>query len=174
VAKKFGRADVLQLLFERTPPVSRVVEACWIEDEHAVRTFRAAVPSVGEALSPDQRGLVADAARNNLTVAVRLMLECGWPVDARGQHDATLLHWAGFHGNVEMAREILRFNPPLEATDRDFKGTPLGWTIYGSEQGWHVSTGRHAETVELLLQAGAKRPETIGGSAAVREVLERR
>jgi hypothetical protein len=72
-----------------------------------------------------------------------------------------------------MAREILRFNPPLEATDADFKGTPLGWTIYGSENGWYVSTGRHAETVELLLRAGATRPREIGGSPAVREVLQR-
>jgi hypothetical protein len=173
VAKRFGRADVLQLLFERTPPVSRVVEACWIEDEGAVHAYSAAVPSVKDALSPDQRQLIAHAARNNQTLAVTLMLECGWPVDARGQHQATLLHWAGFHGNVEMARQILRFNPPLEATDSDFKGTPLGWTIYGSEHGWHVSAAKHAETVELLLQAGATRPATIGGSAAVREILER-
>ena len=106
--------------------------------------------------------------------AVALMLECGWPVDARGQHDATVLHWAGFHGNVEMAREILRFNPPLEATDRDFKATPLGWTFYGSENGWYVSTGKHAETVEALLTAGVTRPRDIGGSAAVRAVLQRK
>ncbi len=174
VAKRFGHSDVLQLLFERTAPVARVAEACLIEDEGAARTFRAAVPSLAEKLSPDQRQLVAHAARNNQTRAVALMLECGWPVDARGQHDATVLHWAGFHGNVEMAREILRFNPPLEATDGDFKGTPLGWTIHGSENGWYASSGKHAETVEVLLKAGATRPREIGGSAAVRAVLERK
>jgi ankyrin repeat protein len=173
VAKRFGHADVLQLLFERTAPVARVAEACLIEDEDAARTFRAAVPSLTEGLSADQRQLVAHAARNNQTRAVALMLECGWPVDARGQHEATVLHWAGFHGNVEMAREILRFKPPLEATDRDFKGTPLGWTIHGSENGWHASTGKHAETVEVLLEAGAARPSDVRGSDAVRAVLQR-
>ena len=38
---------------------------------------------------------------------------------------------------------------------------------------WYVSSGRHAETIELLLRAGAKRPQEIGGSPAVREVLQR-
>ena len=174
VAKRFGHAEVLRLLFERTAPVARVAEACLIEDADAARTFRAAVPSLTERLSADQRQLVAHAARNNQTRAVALMLECGWPVDARGQHDATVLHWAGFHGNVEMAREILRFNPPLEATDGDFKGTPLGWTIHGSENGWYASTGNHAETVEVLLEAGAPTPPDISGSAAVRAVLQRK
>ena len=155
VAKRFGHTDLLQLLFERTAPVAKVGEACLIEDENAARAFRAAVPSLADALSADQRRLIAHAARNNQTRAVALMLESGWPVDARGQHEGTPLHWAGFHGNLEMAREILRFNPPLDATDRDFKATPLGWTIYGSKNGWYVSSGKHAETVELLLRAGA-------------------
>jgi ankyrin repeat protein len=156
VAKRFGHEEVLQLLFDRTSPVARVAEACLIEDQDRARAFRARVPSLAANLTPEQRQLIAHAARNNQTRAVALMLECGWPVDARGQHEGTPLHWAGFHGNVDMAREILRFDPPLEATDRDFKATPLGWTIYGSENGWYVSTGKHAETVELLLGAGAK------------------
>jgi ankyrin repeat protein len=174
VAKRFNHAAVLELLFERTDPVSRVAEACLIDDADAARSFRAAVPSLADALSPAQRRLIAHAARNNQTRAVTLMLESGWPVDARGQHEGTPLHWAGFHGNAEMAREILRFNPPLEVTDRDFKATPLGWTMYGSEHGWYVSTGKHADVIDLLLRAGASRPTAVSGSAAVREVLERR
>ena len=174
VAKRFNHVDVLQLLFERTDPVWRVAEACLIEDAETARSFRAAVPSFAEALSPAQRQLIAHAARNNRTIAVSLMLECGWPVDARGQHEGTPLHWAGFHGNAEMTREILRCHPTLEVTDRDFKAPPLGWTMYGSEHGWYVSSGKHAEVIELLLDAGASRPTAISGSAAVREVLERR
>ena len=102
------------------------------------------------------------------------MLAAGLPVDAPGQHGATPLHWAAFHGNVEMAREILRYNPPLEFSDSDFDLTPLGWGIYGSEHGWYCRTGNYAATVETLLKAGAKIPEKqTGGTAAVREVLRR-
>jgi hypothetical protein len=69
------------------------------------------------------------------------MLAAGFPVDAMGQYEGTPLHWAAFHGNAEMTREILRHNPPLEQLDRDFRGTPLGRAIHGSEHGWHAKTG---------------------------------
>jgi len=173
VAKKFGHPEVLQLLFDRTPPASRVVEACWIEDEAASRRFGADVADVASALSGEERKLLAHAARNNRTVAVRLMLESGLPVGVGGQHRGTALHWAAFHGNADMIREILKFRPDLEATNNDFNATPIGWALHGSEHGWYASSGDYPKAVELLLQAGAKRPETIGGSAAVREVLQR-
>ena len=97
----------------------------------------------------------------------------GLPVDAVGQHRATPLHWAAFHGNLEMAREILRHNPPLEQMDGDFKSTPLGWAIHGSENGWHCETGDHGATAEALLTAGAKLPEKDKGTEPVKEVLRR-
>jgi len=174
VANRFGHAELLQLLFDRTPPASRVVEACWIEDEDLVRRYRDDVPDVAGNLSAEEQKLLAHAARNNRTAAVRLMLESGLSVGVGGQHRGTALHWAGFHGNADMIREILKFNPDLEATDNDFNSTPLGWAIHGSEHGWHARTGDYPQAVALLLQAGAKRPAAIAGTAAVRAVLERR
>ena len=70
-----------------------------------------------------------------------------------------------------MAREILRHNPPLELIDADFKGTALGWTIYGSEHGWYCRTGNYAATAEALIKAGAKPPEKIGGTEAVQAAI---
>jgi len=131
---------------------------------------------VGEAaaLTDTDRRSVADAARNNSLAAVRLMLASGLPVDVRGQHGGTPLHWAAFHGNIEMTREILRYNPPLELTDADFQSTPLGWAIYGSEHGWYCRTGDYAATVELLLKAGAALSEKqTGGTEAVKGALRR-
>jgi ankyrin repeat protein len=131
-------------------------------------------PGLAGKLSTEDRRQVAHAARNNNVAAVRLMLAAGLPVDALGQHRATPLHWASFHGNADMAREILRHNPPLEVTDADFKGTPLGWAIHGSVHGWYCETGDYAGTVEALLNAGAKvPPKANDGSEAVRAVLRR-
>lgn len=101
------------------------------------------------------------------------MLECGLPVDARGQHHVTPLHWAAFHGNAQMTETILRFGPPLEATDADFNGTPLRWAIHGSEHGWYCRTGDYGATVESLVRAGAKRLGIIEGSAVVQDMLRR-
>ena len=172
VAHDRGRRDLLQLLFDRSPASLRLIEACWLGDAGAVQKYHTVLRAV--ELSPEERVLIAHAARNNRTNAVRLMLETGFPVDARGQHGATPLHWAAFHGNAEMVRALLPFAPPLEAVDTDFSGTPLGWAIHGSEHGWHSRSGDYAATVAALLQAGAKRPDTSGGSAAVRAVLTTR
>ena len=90
-----------------------------------------------QRMSDRDRSRLVTAAQDNNAAAVRLMLSAGWPLDARGQHGATALHWAAFHGNASMAREILRHNPSLEVKDRDFNGTPLGWAIHGSLHGWH-------------------------------------
>jgi ankyrin repeat protein len=130
-------------------------------------------PEIVAGLSQAYQRQVAHAARNNNLPAVRIMLAAGLPVDAVSQHRATPLHWAAFHGNVEMAREILGYKPPLEQIDGDFKSTPLGWAIHGSENGWHCETGNYGATVEALLDAGAKLPEKDGGTEAVKEVLRR-
>ena len=173
VSRNFGHDDVLRLLLERSSEEVKLVDACWTGDAHVARAIRAANPEITDGLSQADRRLIAHAARNNETAVVRLMLECGFPVDAKGQHHATPLHWAAFHGNAEMIKAIMPFNPPMEATDFDFQGTPLGWAIYGSEHGWHCKTGDYGATVEALLHAGAKSPPAVGGSPAVQDVLRR-
>jgi hypothetical protein len=72
-----------------------------------------------------------------------------------------------------MVNTILPFGPPLELTDGDFNSTPLGWAMYGSENGWYAQAGDYAGTIELLIKAGARLPEKLGGTEAVREVLRR-
>jgi ankyrin repeat protein len=172
VAREFRHDDVLRLLMDNSPADVKFIDACLAGDEIAATSFTAANPHLVSNLSDGDRRHVTNAARNNKTQAVRVMLGAGFPVDALGQHRATPLHWAAFHGNAEMAREILRHNPPLEMTDADFNGTPLGWAIHGSEHGWYCRTGDYAGTIEALLSAGAKLGDRkLGGSNAVREVL---
>jgi len=171
VARKFGHTDMVTLLLERSPVDVKLIDACWMADEPTMEAIRRDHPGIVESLSEGDRRQVAHAARNNQSAVVRVMLECGWPVDARGQHQATPLHWAAFHGNAEMADTILRFNAPLEATDADFNGTALRWAIHGSEHGWHCRTGDYGAVVTTLIRAGARRPDAIEGSAAVQDVL---
>src|SRR5207248_2314454 len=110
-------------------------------------------------------------AQANNTDAVRLMLEAGWSLDARGQHRGTALHWAAFHGNARMVRLLLARHPSLEDQDNDFQATPLKWAIHGSEHGWYCKSGDYAATVELLFAAGAKPPVEPRGTGAMKGVL---
>ena len=173
VAKEFGHEDVFRLLMDRSPADVKFIAACWAGAETTVTSLLKENPRMVVNLSDDQKRHTARAARNNNLSAVRLMLAAGLPVDALGQHSATPLHWAAFQGNAEMTREILKYNPPLEVTDADFHSTPLGWAIYGSEEGWHYEASDYATTVELILNAGAKLPEQMSGTDAVKEVLGR-
>ncbi len=173
VAKQFGHENILQLLMERSPADVKLLAACWADDENAMKSVLTGNPGLTASLSQACRRQVADAARNNNLAAVRVMLAAGLPVDVRGQHGGTPLHWAAFHGNAAMAEVILRYQPPLELIDADFNATPLGWGIHGSEHGWYFRTGDYPGTVEGLIRAGAKLPEKVEGSEAVREVLRR-
>jgi ankyrin repeat protein len=173
VAKQFGHEDVYRLLMERSPNDVKLIAACWNGDETAAEKLVHENPEIVAGLSKAYQRQVAHAARNNNLPAVRIMLAAGLPVDSLGQHQATPLHWAAFHGNAEMTREILRYNPPVEVRDADFSGTPLGWVIHGSENGWYRETGDYGATVECLLKAGAKLPQKDGGTESVKEVLRR-
>jgi ankyrin repeat protein len=173
VARKFGHDEVYKLLMDRSPDEVKLIEACWLDDETALRSLGADRADLARRLLVGDQRQVAHAARNNETAVVHAMLKAGLPVDARGQHNATPLHWAAFHGNREMVNAIVPFGPPLEATDGDFNSTPLGWAVHGSENGWYRQTGDYAGTVEALINAGARLPEHLGGTEAVREVLSR-
>ena len=50
------------------------------------------------------------------------MLRRGFPVTALSQYGAKPLHWAAFHGNAAMMEEVLRYNPRIDAQDRQFHG----------------------------------------------------
>jgi hypothetical protein len=170
VARNFGHDRMFDLLMKRSPADVQLLTAAWIGDEALLDALRTVHPSV-QIPAEEYRNL-PDAARNNDVAAVKLLLKLGLPVEATGQHNGTTLHWAAWNGNVAAVEEILRHDPPLEARDRDFDGTPLNWAIHASVHGWHPDQVDYAPTVEALLKAGAKRPTEYGASESVRRVLE--
>jgi ankyrin repeat protein len=173
VAREFGHEEVFRFLMERTPEEVKLAQALELGDEKTFGELLAKRPGLVSKLQEDEARKLVDAAQNRNLRAVKLMLEAGWPLAARGQHGATALHWAAWHGNVEMVREILKSKPDIEDQKNEFKGTPLGWAAHGSENGWYCKSGDYAGVVELLCAAGAKIPEKITGTAPVQDVLRK-
>ncbi len=174
VARDFGHEEVFQLLMERTPEDLKLALACELGDEAVFHEFLSRSPDTARTLSEVEQRKLPGAAQNNNTKAVRLMLEAGWPVNTPGEMGATALHWAGFNGNAEMTREILRFHPTLELKTREYAGTALAWAVYGSGNGWHRDMGDFVGTIRALLEAGAALPphaEELEPSEAVLEML---
>ncbi len=174
VAKQFGHEEVFQVLMARSPADVKLLAACWSgADEAAVKALVAEHPELTRSVTDAYAHQVADAARNNNLGAVRLMLAAGLPVDGRGQHGGTPLHWAAWHGNAEMVKLLLSYRPPLESSDNDFHAKPIGWAVHGSENGWNRDKGDYGATVEALLAAGAQLLEKLGGTDVVQAVLRR-
>ena len=144
VAKRFGREEVLAYLLDVTPAPWKLVAACEVGDEDLVRSILKSPPPI------QYTGRLTDAARENNTTAVRLMLVAGWPVAIADTDGVTALHWAGFHGNSAMAGELLSHGAPLDARDRNHDGTPLDWAEYGSRHGWYRETGDYPAVIAAL------------------------
>lgn len=174
IARKFGHEHVFQFLMEHTPLELKLAQALELGDEETFKMLLARRPELLANLTQEDARKLVDAAQNNNARAVKLMLGAGWPVDARGQHGGTALHWASWHGNEEMVREVLRYRPALEDAKNDFQATPLGWATHGSEHGWYCKTGAYPAVVELLLDAGAKLPGKLSGTLQVQKVLRQR
>jgi Ankyrin repeats (3 copies) len=173
IARKRGHADVLALLRERARPLDLLLDALWRGDDAGADAILAADPRLVERAPGTALRQVADAARNNNLVAVRAMLRRGFPVTAQSQHGATPLHWAAFHSNPDMVEDVLRHDPSINAQDRQFHGTPIGWLIHGTLHPWGSSTAGHAACARLLLAAGAQVDETSlpTGHDAIDQVL---
>jgi ankyrin repeat protein len=176
VAREFRHQEIFQLLMERSPAPLKLSIACELGDEVAFQSLLTENPNVSQSLSDDERSKIVAAAEGNNTEAVRMMLAAGWRVDARGGMGATALHFAAWHGNTEMLKDVLKHRPPVEATDIRYGDTPLGWALVGSKHSWERHKGDYAAAVEMLLQAGAKPPEpakTLEASEAVQLALRR-
>jgi ankyrin repeat protein len=167
VARDFGHDAVVRLVLEHTPAEMKLAMACELGDEGLFNQLLTSRPNLVQSLTGSELRKLPDAAQANSPRAVELMLLAGWPADARGQHRATALHWAAWHGNAGMVRQILRHRPSLDDRENDFRSSPLGWAVHGSVNSWHRQAGDYPDVIDALLDAGAAPPEVTGEMEAV-------
>jgi ankyrin repeat protein len=172
LAHQFGHRDVFDLLMQRSPLGLRFAIACEIGDEPLASSLLAKHPGLIAKQRTEVHRLIMGAALRNNARAVAMMLDAGWPANVSGNYDQTPLHWAAFHGNAEMVRALLEHQAPLEAVEEQYKATPLGWALYGSEHGWHRDAGDYPQTVLALLQAGAKTQQPVDEMTGTEEALD--
>jgi ankyrin repeat protein len=155
-AALLGYDDIVERLLRHASPEQRLVAACAKADRAAAEAVVASHPGVVAGLGPDQKRLIADKAYANDTAPVALMLDLGFDSRVIGPDNGDALHWGAFHGNAEMVRMLLRYDPAVGVKDRGHGGTPLGWCVYGSVCGWSKNKGDFAATARLLLDAGER------------------
>lgn len=132
----------------------------------------------------EEARLLPDLAAAGRLEAVRLLLDAGMGIDARGLDDGSALHQAAWFGQPPVARLLIERGAALDLRGDDHDSTPLGWVAHGSRYsgGARERAALYAEIAEMLLAAGAPlpgpadghdHPQLVQASSAVVEVLRR-
>jgi ankyrin repeat protein len=156
-----GRGDLVALLRgagvdDDATDVEQLLFACLQADRRAAERLLAHSPDLLDHLSDDERGALPYAAETGKTEALRLMLDLGFPLDARGTDGGTALHHAAYGGDVETVRLVLDRGADIEARDTSWDDTPIGWAKVGSGERPHRNLAPDwVATVRMLLDAGA-------------------
>ena len=158
-----GRTEVAAVLrrhgaVDDATGTDRFLSACLRADHadaHRQVTRHPELP--GSLSSSQQAGAIMQAAEAGNTAAVGLMLDLGFPVDARGGEDGgTALHAAAYSGSASTARLLIDRGADIEAHDTHWDSPPLDWAVVGS--GERPVTNPRPDwvaTVRLLIEAGA-------------------
>ncbi|MGY2492709.1 hypothetical protein [Cupriavidus sp. CP313] len=106
------------------------VSACARADATEARRIQTQHPELPRFLPADQLRLLPDAVAWGSSAAAKVMVELGWPLDARGgDWDATALNHAVFRGDVGLTAFLLDHGADWRETHgygSDVLGT-LGW-----------------------------------------------
>ncbi len=172
LAVRFGRSDLALRLLRagsvqgESDAASHLLGACARGDRASTGRIAREQPGLLEqTIAKDARHLAVMAFEGNDS-AVDLMLDLGFPADARGEFGSAL-HMACWRGHAGTAKHLLDAGADFELAN-DFGGTALDTTLYGafnchSAEGGMTAWGmpedvRHGDypgTLRVLLEAGA-------------------
>jgi ankyrin repeat protein len=115
-------------------PVDDFVSAALGADQAKVDRLRADHPGLVEAARSARPALVVWAAAHGSPGAVRLLVEAGFDVNAKGRTDVprntkreTALHTAVLADDPDLAGTLLALGADPDIHDARFDATPLGW-----------------------------------------------
>lgn len=162
VATAQGRSELVDILRHRgarddASDLDRFLYACRQGDGDHARQVLAEHPALLDDLSDVDAAAIVTAAEHGAVQAVRLMLDLGFPVDARGaDRGETALHAAAYAGSADTVHVLVEHGADLDARDTEWNSPPLEWALVGSgERPDTAPDPDWVRTVALLLDAGA-------------------
>jgi ankyrin repeat protein len=163
LATSMGRADLAALLRQHGAPddatnLDGFLWACLRADRAGAERPLASQPDILSQLASEQQATtMIRAAETGNTEAMRIMLDMGFLIDARGgDHGSTALHAAAFSGSADVAKLLIERGADVEACDGEWNDTPVVWSAIGS--GFKPTDNPNPDwlaTIGALIEAGA-------------------
>lgn len=139
-------------------PVDQLLAACVAGRAADARALVGAHPAILASLGPSERDALGLAVGRGDLDTVRLMTSLGWPLTQEGEWGGTPLHWAAWHGQLEMVRLLLEAGAPVDQRDSRYGSSPIAWCAHGSSFSHRANDEDYPAIIHLLLDAGATRP----------------
>lgn len=114
----------------------RLIGACMLADREEAIPLLSAEPDLVTALPEQLAGsALVHGAENAGPASLRLMLDLGFPIDARGApFGGSALHHAAYNGRAALGRLLLDRGADVTALDANWTMTALGWAIVASSR----------------------------------------
>lgn len=141
-------------------PVDRLLEAIVMGDGDTARSLTAVDPGLVQRLESSDLAALVNAAERGNRASVSLMLDLGFPIEARreGPDDdgATALHAASWAGRAETVALLIDHGADVTARDTRWHSQALEWALVGSGEAPDSAPAPDwVRTVALLLDAGS-------------------
>lgn len=134
---------------------AQFIAACMKADRNTAESIMSKHPNIVSSLTKEESRALSDAAWKGKKEALKLMLEFGFDMNAKGEHGASVLHFPCWHGRVDLVEIILRYKPNLEAFCSEFGCTPFAWACHGAVN-CRNPKGDYIGVIKRLLDDGAK------------------
>jgi ankyrin repeat protein len=162
LAVRAGNAPVAAVLREAggavdtLRPVDAVLAACAAGDVAGARRMLDAEPALRATLLSDEADALIHLAGAGNVGAIPVLAALGFDLGREHHHGGTALHWASWHGRVEVVRALLDAGAPVNPRDRTYGSSPIAWAAHGSVH-CREADADYLAVIERLLDAGAGR-----------------
>ncbi len=157
IAKRRGHTDVYDLLMETTPPKYKLLIAGMLADRELATSLLDAHPNLVEEFDDEDKMLLAKACweTNNETEAVRLMVECGFPLGIpEHNHAYSPLHNASWSGNAEVVRLLIEHGHPVDMIDPTYNSSAADYAIHSATEARRYEDVDYGGVIDALIGAG--------------------
>ena len=157
IAWKRGHHDAYELMMATTPAKHQLLIACMLANRDLANSLLSAHPGLIDDFDDEDRQLLAKACweTNNETEAIRLMLDCAFPVGIpEYNHGYLPLHNAAWCGNSEVVRLLISHGHPIDELDPVHHASAAKWAIISATQARCYPDVNYGGVIKALMEAG--------------------